>query len=129
MIWILRFPSLNDPQSQQDVAKMWFDLLVDSDSFLAVTQGTTTPYSWTTGQGCGYQLRGNRYSYSGQSEEDILSNVSTPLYYWEEGESIGVVDTTVLIADISPKSVLQSIYFTLVPEDIVEREEAYHKDE
>ena len=101
---------------------MWFDLLVDSNSFLLVTQGTTTPYSWTTGQGCGYQLKGQRYAYTGQSEKDILSNASSiPLYYYDEGESIGAVDTSVLIADESPKSVLQSVYFTLVPEDIVQR--------
>lgn len=99
---------------------MWYDLLVDSDSFLGVKQGVTAPYSWTTGQGCDYQLKGQRFSYTGQSDEDILANASGPLYYWDEGEVIGVIDKSVLIAK-NTESVLQSVYLTLVPEDIVER--------
>lgn len=100
---------------------MWYDLLVDSNAFLSVTQGVSTPYSWSTGQGCGYNLKDSRFSYAGQSEENITSAASGPLYYYDEGESIGVIDTSVLIADMSPKSVLQSAYFALVPEDIVKR--------
>lgn len=36
--------------SRQHFARMWYDLLISSPSFLDVKQGQDDPYSWTTGQ-------------------------------------------------------------------------------
>lgn len=117
----------------QHFARMWFDLLQDSDSFLGLTQGTTDPYVWTTGLGCGYSFRGLRYSYrEATSQEELMENASGELYYIDEGEALGAIDKNLLLggrvpADYSPEnplqkvSVIQSIYASLIAEDIVKR--------
>jgi len=65
--------------TKQHFARMWYDLLIDSDSFLGIQEGVDDPYTWTTGQGCGYELRGQRDPYSGMSESSILQGASRPL--------------------------------------------------
>lgn len=118
----------------QHFAKMWYDLLIDSDQFLKLSQGESDPYTWNTGQGCDYDLAGSRYAYTGESASDILSNASRELYYIDEGESAGAIDRNIMIGGSDPpvgeydydtplrtvKSV-QSVYFSLVPEKIIER--------
>jgi len=124
----------DDIRTQQHFAKMWYDLLLDSPSFLGVVQGTSDPYIWTTGQGCGYTLRGQRYSYFNQSEQDILSNSSRLLYYIDEGVSVGAIDRNLLIGGVTPAigqynyenpiqhaSVLQNIYILARFDTIVKR--------
>ena len=114
---------------------MWYDLLLDSESFLGITQGTDDPYSWTLGAGCGYNMGGERSPYTGQSDADILGNASTELYFVDEGASVGVIDRNLLIGDVYPSvgdynktnpltkvGVIQQLYAALgVPEDIVAR--------
>lgn len=120
--------------TRQYFAKMWYDLLIDSPSFLGIVQGQDDPYSWTTGQGCGYELKGSRFSFSNQTEETILQESSRELYYIDEGESVGAIDTNLLLGGVNPPvgeynqdntltivSVIQSIYPNLLPEDIVKR--------
>lgn len=120
--------------TKQDFASMWYNLLIDSPSFLGITQGVDDPYSWTTGQGCGYSLQGERDAYTNQTEDNILLRASRELYYVDEGESIGVVDRNLLLGDVSPAigdyssanpltevGVIQSLYAALLPPDIVER--------
>ena len=80
------------PYTQQYFARMWYDLLLLSDSFLGLVQGQSNPYTWTTGAGCGYTLRGSRAIYSNQSDEAILLGASDILYNIDEGASIGPVD-------------------------------------
>jgi hypothetical protein len=66
--WCTKYslPTESDPGEQpytkQHFARLWYDLLIDSPAFLGVTQGEDDPYTWTTGQGCGYELRGQRKS-------------------------------------------------------------------
>jgi hypothetical protein len=132
----------NDPyeissnRSVQHFARMWYDLLVDSPDFLNLIQGESDPYIWTTGQGCGYSLGGNRYSYNGtstsSSQQELLGNASGELYYIDEGESVGAIDRNLLMGGKEPHdyslqkplqkvSVVQTIYPALIPEDIVKR--------
>ena len=119
---------------KQHFARMWYDLLVGSESFLGITQGEDDPYTWTTGQGCGYELRGQRDPYTGMFEESILQNASRPLYYLDEGESVGVLSPEMSLGDVIPSvseyspenplqkvGVVQSLYSALLPNDIVQR--------
>lgn len=120
--------------TKQHFARMWYDLLIDSPSFLGVTQGEDDPYTWTTGQGCGYTLKGERTPYTGRSEESILFNASGPLYYVDEGESVGAITRNLLIGGSVPSvneysyenplqtvSVVQTLYASLVAKDIPDR--------
>lgn len=120
-------------------AKMWFDLVIDSPDFLNLVQGQSDPYTYTTGKGCGYTLRGDRFSYSGKREDDILKSSSGDLYYIDEGESVGALDRNLLIGNTIPPmgeysvsnplrkvGSLQNIYLTLTPPDIVQRVKVGH---
>jgi hypothetical protein len=120
--------------TKQHFARMFYDRLIDSGSFLGLTEGAADPYSWTTGQGCGYNLRGERNSYTGMSEESILYNASRELYYIDEGETVGVISPTLLLGDVTPPigeysfenplqevGVMQTLYGALIPKDIVQR--------
>jgi hypothetical protein len=111
---------------------MWYDLF--TDAFLELKQGVDDPYTWTTGKGCGYSLQGERHPYTNKSESDILYNASRELYYVDEGVSLGPVDRHLLMGGVDPiieeyspdnplkkVSVIQTIYFGLVPETIVDR--------
>ena len=75
---------------------MWYNLLIDSDQFLGLTQGEDDPYSWTTGSGCGYSLGGQRDPYTNQTTQTILENASRELYYIDEGLSLGPIDRHLL---------------------------------
>ena len=97
------------PYTKQYFARMWYDLLINSDAFLDIKQGTDDPYTWTTGQGCGYVLRGERIKFTGMSEESILSNASRPLYFIDEGELLGVISPELIMGDVTP--VLQDVSF------------------
>lgn len=89
--------------TQQHFAKLWYELLIDSPSFLGIVQGQSDPYVWTTGQGCGYTLRGQRYSYTNQSESEVLHNSSRLLYYLDEGTSVGPIDRNLIIGGATPR--------------------------
>uniref|UniRef100_A0A6V2M2U5 SSD domain-containing protein n=1 Tax=Ditylum brightwellii TaxID=49249 RepID=A0A6V2M2U5_9STRA len=121
-------------RTQTHFAKMWYDLLIDSEPFLGINQGEDDPYSFTTGQGCDYELTGSRYSYTGQSTDDILYSASRDLYYIDEGVSIGALDTSLLIGDVEPPNgeynfdnplkrvgAIQNLYFLNIPSKIVDR--------
>lgn len=88
--------------TKQYFARMFYDTLLDSESFLGLTQGEDDPYSWTLGAGCGYSLGGERDLYTGKSETDILGNASRELYYVDEGISVGVIDRNLLLGDVTP---------------------------
>ena len=122
------------PYTQQHFARMWYNRLIDSDAFLGLEEGANDPYNWTTGQGCGYSLRGKRDPYTNMAEVSILFNASRELYYIDEGESIGVVDRALLMGDTSPSigyysfdnplervGVVQSLYGALLPHDLMQR--------
>ena len=111
---------------------MWYDLFIDQ--FLELTEGVDDPYSYTLGQGCGYDLQGERAIYTNQTESDVLQSASGTLYYVDEGAISGAVDTNLLIGSATPTvgnydpsnplksaSVIQSIYPALMPVDIVKR--------
>lgn len=101
---------------------MWFDLVVDSDPFLGLTQGESDPYTWTTGSGCGYNLKGARFSYTNSTPEELLEVASGTLYYIDEGESAGPIDTSLLLGGTeSSVTVMQSLYPALLPGAIVDR--------
>jgi hypothetical protein len=113
---------------------MWYDLLIGSPEYLDVVEGEDDPYSWTTGQGCGYTLGGERFSYTGQSESDILVNASREVYNIDEGAEIGAVDRNLLIGGATPVveeysfanplkevKVIQTLYASLIAEAIVTR--------
>jgi hypothetical protein len=140
MRWCTKFNVPNpdvpgsEAYSKQHFARMWYDLLFASDSLLSITQGQDDPYSWTTGAGCGYTLGGGRYSYTNQSEQDILHNASRLVYNIDEGVQLGSVDRSLLIGGATPAvgeynfenplrkaTVLQTLYATLVPKDIQNR--------
>jgi hypothetical protein len=130
-------PTAEEPEgtfTKQHFARMWYDLLIASDSFLGVTQGEDDPYTWTTGQGCGYNLGGERDPYTGRDEQSILFNASRELYFIDEGETIGVVSRNLLFGDVTPRvgdysfenplqevGLVQSLYASLRPPGIVER--------
>jgi hypothetical protein len=82
-----------------------------------------------------YTLGGERFSYTGQSESDILGNASREVYNIDEGAAIGAVDRNILIGGATPVvveensfanplkevKVIQTIYASLGAEDIVTR--------
>ena len=105
---------------------MFYDLLVDSPSFLVIRQGESDPYSWTNGNGCGYDLRGSRDPYTNRSESSILFNASRVLYNVDEGVSSGAIDRNFILGGTVPSvqeidfdnplqevTVLQNIYIAL----------------
>jgi len=119
--------------TKQHFARMFYDRLIDSGSFLGLTEGADDPYIWTAG-GCGFDLKGERNSYTGMSDESILYNASRELYYIDEGEVIGAISTELLIGDATPPvreysfenplqevGVVQTLYGALLPKDIVQR--------
>ena len=82
---------------------MWYDLLSVSEGFLNYAIGEDDPYSWTTGSGCDYEFRGERYPYTNQSEVNILGNSSRQvLYNIDEGVILGPVDRGLLIGGATP---------------------------
>lgn len=120
--------------TRQHFARMWYNLVIDSPSFLGLVEGAADPYLWTTGQGCGYKLKGQRDQYTGVSEESILFSASRDLYFIDEGELVGVISPELLIGDATPSvgdysfdnplkevGVLQTLYASLIPKDIVRR--------
>jgi hypothetical protein len=115
-------------------ARMFYDLMIDSPGFLNLVQGEDDPYTWTTGQGCGYSLSGERDKYTNQTDENILLRASRELYYIDEGETVGVVDRNLLLGGVTPRvgnysfedplqevGVLQTLYVGLLPKKIVDR--------
>lgn len=120
-------------ETQQFFAKMFYDLLVDSDDFLSIRQGENDPYDWTTGNGCDYRLTGSRYSYTNKSEDSILRNASRELYNFEEGAVLGAVNARPLMSSepivgeysyanpLQTVPVLQNIYPALTSPGLVER--------
>lgn len=153
-------------RTQQYFARLWYDLLVDSPSFLNLTQGkfnnrnlgsskcnmhllfyaffsplllgSSDPYTWTLGEGCGYDLGGRRFSYNSGDpndpafQEKLMKSASGELYYVDEGSSVGPIDRDLLIGGFEPESfspenpltsvsVLQSLYPALLADGIVKR--------
>ena len=109
--------------------KMWYNLLLDNN-FLGITQGEDDPYSWTNGNGCGYDLGGERYSYNQTeiTESDILQNSSGDLYFLDEGSSIGALDKSLLIGGVKEANgvyesvtTFQNIYPMAIPENVIKR--------
>jgi hypothetical protein len=123
--------------TRQHFARLWYDRLIDSSSFLGLQEGQDDPYTWTLGQGCGYTLRGERDVYTNMTEDEILLSSSRELYYIDEGESVGAISPVLLIGDAATKGnnfptysavdpltkvgVIQTLYFALRPSLIVER--------
>ena len=60
---------------------MWYDLLIDSEGFLEIKEGPSDLYTWTSGEGCSYDLKKDRHSYTGMNETQILKATSKELYY------------------------------------------------
>lgn len=131
-------PNTNNPgqgqYTKQHFARMWYDLLIDSDAILGIQQGKDDPYTWTMGQGCGYALGGERNKFTDMSEGSILFNASRPLYYLDEGALLGAIPTELLVGDVTPSlqdvsfdkplkhvGVIQTLYAALSPHDIVQR--------
>ena len=122
--------------TKQHFARMWFDLLIDSPSFLDVVQGEDDPYTWTLGQGCQYDLKGQRPVSEGENvtETDILYHGSGPLYYIDEGATVGAITRNLLIGGSDPViddvsfdnplkevTVVQTLYASLIPKNIPDR--------
>lgn len=125
---------VDSTETVQHFAKMWYARLIDSAQFLGTTQGESDPYSWTSGSGCGYTLKGMRPSYTGVNESDILRSASMEIYYLDEGASAGPIAPSVLLGGTNPKigeynsenpltsvEVIQTLYIASVPENIVKR--------
>jgi hypothetical protein len=81
-----------------------------------------------------YTLSRERFSYTGQSESDILGNASREVYSIDEGAAIGGVDRNILIGGGTPLveeynfanplkevKVIQTIYASLGAEDVATR--------
>ena len=126
----------DEVHSKTHFAKMWYDLIIDSPSFLNLVQGESDPYTYTIGRGCGYTLTGERFAYSNKKESAILKASSENLYYIDEGESIGALDKNILIGNTMPPvgeyssenpltsvGSMQNIYISLSPKEIVKRVE------
>ncbi|KAL7573818.1 hypothetical protein ACA910_007843 [Epithemia clementina (nom. ined.)] len=131
-------PNANDegdsPYNKQHFAKMWIDIHLNSPNFLDIVQGEDDPYTWTTSNGCGYSLGGEREPYSGRSDESILYNASRELYFVDEGASLGPIDRHLLLGGVFPPieeyskddplqkvEVIQTLYSGLLPADILNR--------
>jgi len=135
--WCTKFSVPNEVDgtvNKQHFAKMWYELLIDSGAFLGITQGVSDPYVWTSGNGCGYTLGGSRYSYTNQTEKQILNASSRLLYTIDEGVSAGAIDRNLIIGGATPAigkadysnpletvSVLQNLYVLLRGEAIPDR--------
>ena len=114
---------------------MWYDLLIDSENFLNIDQGESDPYTWTSGEGCAYDLAGERATYTNMTEASILKTSSGLLYFIDEGVSVGALEKSVLIGGTDPSPIelatesnplkqatsFQNIYPTLIPENVVDR--------
>jgi len=125
----------DEERTAQHFAKMWYDLLIDSDGFLGLTQGEDDPYTWTNGQGCGYGLAGSRSTYTNKTESDILKAASEYLYFIDEGVSVGALEKALLMGGSTPSPIdlatasnpltkvtsFQNIYPALIPEGVVDR--------
>mmetsp|Transcript_3113 Transcript_3113/g.3680 ORF Transcript_3113/g.3680 Transcript_3113/m.3680 type:complete len:1362 (+) Transcript_3113:138-4223(+) len=117
-------PLVDEERTEQHFAKMWYDIVIDSNAFLNIEQGVSDPYSWTSGQGCEYYLKGERFSYTNQTETEIIKATSNPLYYIDEGVSIGALDKSLLMGGIDGGgnvSTIQTIYPALQPKYIPDR--------
>jgi len=121
-------------------AVMWFDLLINSEPFLNFTDGESNPYDWTIGEGCGYDLKGTRASYTNKNATDILKAASGILYTVDEGTSVGTIDKSILIggtkpalADVTAEKPLEiakslmTIYPALQPQKILDRVRNCHR--
>jgi len=124
----------SETRTQQHFAKMFYDLLTASDGLLGIEVGVDDPYTWTTGQGCGYSLGGSRNPYTNFSDESILYNASRELYFIDEGVNLGALDRNLLIGGSNPAvgeydfenplkkvHVMQSLYVALTPQRLVEK--------
>lgn len=110
---------------------MWYDLLIASEGFLNIVEGVSDPYTYTIGEGCGYSLSGQRASYTGKTEDEILLAASRDIYYIDEGSSLGALDKSLLIGGATGGgtsndpyesiSSIQNVYLALNPSGIVER--------
>jgi hypothetical protein len=110
---------------------MWYDLLIASPGFLNIVEGASDPYTYTLGEGCGYDLAGERASFTGKTESEILLAASRNIYYIDEGASLGALDKALLIGGASGGgtpdypyesiSSIQNIYLALTPSGIIER--------
>jgi hypothetical protein len=107
-------------------------------SFSLPMLGSSDPYTWTLGEGCGYELGGERFSYKAGNGSDptfqeyLMANASGELYYIDEGTSVGPIARNLLIGGLEPQSfsptnpltkvaVIQSFYPALRPKGIVQR--------
>lgn len=134
----LDVPNENNPKGDftvQHIARMWFDRLMFSSMFMSVKEGVADPYTWTLGIGCQYDLKGERFSYTGKTEKEILKASSEYVYNIDEGVLIGIPDRNILIGGATPKvgeynsrknpltevKGYQQLYTTLLPRAIVKR--------
>ena len=67
--------------TQLHFSKMWFDLLIASDSFFRITKGKSNPYSWRTGNYCDYNVGASRDPYTNVTTKDILKHASRDLCF------------------------------------------------
>lgn len=110
---------------------MWYDLVIASPGFLDIVEGVSDPYTYTLGQGCGYTLTGERASYTGKMESEILLAASRDIYFIDEGASLGALDKSLLIGGATGGgttddpydsiSSIQNLYIASKPSGIVER--------
>jgi len=115
--------------TKQHFAKMWYNLLIDSPPFLNIKRGESDPYTWTSGEGCGYSLTGSRPSYTGKNDTQLLEIASNYLYNYDEGVKIGAVDRNLLMGgnisswkeNPNTVKVMQIIYPALAKEFIPDR--------
>ena len=134
-----KFNLEDEIRTEQHFVKMWYDIIINLEGFLDITQGLSDPYTWTSGEGCGYDLKGTRGSYSGEIEITILKLVSNELYYLDEGSSLGALDKYLLMGGIEPvinkvspenlfktNSSIQTIYLSLHSRLIPERVRNYN---
>jgi len=133
--WCVPGYSIGGNHTKQYFAKLWYDLLVDSENFLNIRQGESDPYTWTSGESCSYELTGKRFSFTNQKESDILKEASISLYALDEGVTIGEVPRNILLGNTDPavgeydaesnplKRVgsIQTLYLASMPRGIVER--------
>lgn len=120
----------------QHFAKLWYGLLIDSPGFLGLVEGVSDPYTYTSGEGCGYDLGGERATYKDKNESSILLAASGELYFIDEGSSVGALDKALLmggtrttkpameVSKANPYTKVasfQNIYPVLIPEGMVNR--------
>ena len=127
---------VDEERTEQHFAKMWYGLLIDSPGFLGLVEGVSDPFTYTTGEGCGYDLGGERATYTNKTESSILLAASGDLYFIDEGSSIGALDKALLmggtkitnsseeVSKTNPYTEVasfQNIYPALIPESMVDR--------